>query len=90
MTKSISSQRTTITLPGVSSPDAPSIRQIMLRGILQGLPKEQIKAEVAQHHAGAAGDVKFAKHLAWYKAWIKKNPNDKSVLALTPIDESAE
>lgn len=90
MTKSTSSQRTTITLPGVSAPETPSIRQIMLRGILQGTPKAEIQAEVAKHHAGAAGDVKFSKHLAWYKAWIKKNPTDKSVVALTPVPATAE
>lgn len=89
MTKSISSQRTTVTLPGVSAPETPSIRQIMLKGILQGTPKAEIQAEVAKHHAGAAGDVKFAKHLAWYKAWIKKNPQDKTVQLYT-IPATAE
>jgi hypothetical protein len=89
MTKSISTQRTTVTLPGVSDINTPSIRQIMLKGILTGAKKEDIKAEVAKFHAGSAGDVKFAKHYSWYKVFIKKNPTDKTVTMYT-IPESAE
>lgn len=52
-----------------------SIRQIMLQGLVQGLSKDQIKAQLVEAGHGEAQAVqKFPIHYAWYKGWLKKYP----------------
>ena len=63
---------TTITIPGVASPDTPSIRAIIRGGILAVQPKDRIKARVVEHHPTSAAARKFDKHYAWYRATMKK------------------
>lgn len=63
--------------------DIPSIREICLQSILTGTPtKAEAQALVAQHHPGAAGATKFAKHYNWYKSWLKNEAKPKQVQAL--------
>jgi len=64
---------TVVTTPVRGASDVPSIRRIMVRGILLGTPKAEVEAEVVKYHGASAGATKFAKHYGWYKADMKKN-----------------
>lgn len=73
MTKTVSTQRTTVTTPEVAQdPTQKSIRQIIMGGILTKASKETIKAEVDRLYPTSAASAKFGKHYAWYKATMKK------------------
>lgn len=82
-TKTVSTQRTTVTTNEVNQdPSAKSIRQIALAGIIGGKDTATIAAEIQAAYPTSAGALKSKKHIAWYRSWIKKNPNDKAVVAL--------
>jgi hypothetical protein len=64
---------TTITVPGSTKPDdQPSIRQTILGGLVQGLSKDVIKAQVEAIAPDSAGFKKFDRHYAWYKNQARK------------------
>lgn len=70
-----SATHTTITTVNTNTtPEShvPSIRSLMIEGILMNIPKATIRSAVERHHPMAAGATKFAKHLAWYRADLKK------------------
>lgn len=68
-----STQRTTITTPAVNpDPNAKSIRQIIMGGILVGKPTKEIAAEVQAAYPDSAAAKKSAKHIAWYRSDMKK------------------
>lgn len=68
-----STQRTTVTTPEVAQdPSQPSIRQIIMGGILAKQDKAAIKAKVDELYPTSAASAKFGKHYAWYKATMKK------------------
>ena len=53
----------------------PSIREICLTGIAQGRNTPSIAAVIKELHPDTAAAEKSAKHIAWYRAWAKKNVN---------------
>lgn len=63
---------TTVNTNTTSNTHIPSIRSIMRGGILSGASKAEMKSEIERHHPMSAGATKFAKHLAWYRADMKK------------------
>lgn len=94
MTTAQSATHTTVTLPASGASDKPSIREIMLGGIMRGTPKEEILAQVQKHHPASAGAEKFKVHLAWYKGWLKNKATPKDIATLrarfgldTPAEE---
>lgn len=73
MTKTVSTQRTTVTTPEVNqNPNAKSIRQIIMGGLLAGKPTKEIAAEVQEAYPTSAAAAKSSKHIAWYKSTMKK------------------
>lgn len=73
MTKTTSTQRTTITTPEIAQDSSQkSIRQIIMGGILNSTPRDEIKAEVDRLYPTSAASLKFSKHLAWYRSTMKK------------------
>lgn len=73
MTKTISTTHTTVTLPNPNPEKSIlSIRQICMTGILAGKSTKEIAAEIQLHHPNSAAAAKSAKHIAWYKATMKK------------------
>lgn len=72
MTKAISSTHTTITEVGTRQDGVASIRQICMTGILAGKSTKEIAAEIQAAHPASAAAAKSAKHIAWYKATMKK------------------
>lgn len=51
-----------------------SIRQIILTGLMAGQSTKEIAALVVAAHPDSAAAKKSVKHIAWYRAWLKKNP----------------
>lgn len=74
-TTTVSTQRTTITTSEVAQdPNKRSIRQICLQGIAAGMSTKDIAAIIVAEYPDSAAAHKSAKHIAWYRAWVKKNP----------------
>lgn len=74
-TKTVSTQRTTITTAEVAQdPTKRSIRQICLTMIREGKTTAEITTVVQAEYPTSAAAAKPAKHIAWYRAWNKKNP----------------
>jgi len=55
--------------------DVPSIREICLTGIANGVNTPSIAAVIRELHPESAAAEKSSKHIAWYRAWAKKNVN---------------
>lgn len=74
MSKSTTPQvtHTTVTLPGTRQDGGPSIRQIIRGGLLAGETTKEIAAKVQAAFPDSAAAKKSAKHIAWYKATMKK------------------
>lgn len=53
-------------------PSVPSIRQIILTGLREGRNTPSIAAVIRQYHPDSAAAAKSSKHIAWYRAWLKK------------------
>ncbi len=51
-----------------------SIRQIVLGGLMAGKTTAEIKDLIIAAHPNSAAAAKSTKHIAWYRAWLKKNP----------------
>ena len=49
-----------------------SIRQIILRGLVNGLTTPQITEQLKQLHPDSAAASKSAKHIAYYRCQIKQ------------------
>jgi hypothetical protein len=58
-----------------------SIRQIILTGLLAGESTKDIAAKVQTAHPTSAAAAKSVKHIAWYRAWLKRNPVATTVQA---------
>lgn len=67
-----STDRTTITTPAVAPSGTLSIRQICRSGILAGKTSKEIAAEIIATHPTSAAAAKSGKHIAWYRATMKK------------------
>ena len=63
---------TTVNTNTTPNTHVPSIRSIIRGGILRGVSKAEMKSAVDLHHPMSAASTKFAKHLAWYRADMKK------------------
>lgn len=55
--------------------DVPSIREICLTGIANGVNTPSIASVIKQFHPDTAAAAKSSKHIAWYRAWAKKHGN---------------
>ena len=77
MSNTKSATHTTVTIvPAIPTlPAVPSIRNLILTGIRNNEPKAETFAKVSKFHPNSAATQKFAKHYAWYKGWLKKNPD---------------
>lgn len=49
-----------------------SIRQIVLTALQQGKTTEEITAMIRAAHPESAAAAKPTKHIAWYRAYLKK------------------
>lgn len=73
MSKTESHTHITVTAPSTNpNSTTPSIRQICRKGILAGTPTKEIAAEITLHHPTSAAAAKSGKHIAWYRATMKK------------------
>lgn len=51
-----------------------SIRQIVLGALVAGKSTVEITALIVAAHPDSAAAAKPTKHIAWYRAYLKKNP----------------
>ena len=71
--RAVSVTHTTITTPNTTpNKSIVSIRQICMTGILKKVPTADIAAEILKHHPESAAAKKSGKHIAWYRADMKK------------------
>lgn len=56
----------------MSSTNPTSIRQIVLNAIARGASNEEIEQEIVKFHPNSMAAKKSAKHIAWYRAQVKK------------------
>ncbi len=76
---------TTVTLPGINpNPEIPSIRTIIITGLVMDTPKAEIKRRVESLYPTSAAAVKFEKHRAWYASRIRKegSPEQKQAVKI--------
>jgi hypothetical protein len=70
---------TTTSLPLNPTCPVPSIRSLIRGMLLDGATTQEITAKVIQFHPTSAAAAKPAKHIAWYKATMKKAGELKNI-----------
>ena len=78
-TVTTSPTHTTITTPANNAATGiPSIRQLVLTGILAGKKNAEIAQEIIKFHPASAAAKKSSKHINWYRSYAKKNGTPKT------------
>jgi len=74
---------TVVTIMGTAKPaNVPSIREIILFGLMTNIPKDVTEQKVKELHPQSAAAAKFNKHYSQYRSELIHEYNDREIANL--------